>query len=327
MQSYTKHQLQFIKPAKTSKIEYVDKDILLISNSFDNGILQGECAPLPHLSSETIDDCIKALDSIKHYPTTNKELTDIAPSLPSALKFAFEGMLLENELGSRPINANPIKINGLIWMNGFDEMWNELEAKINAGFNCIKIKIGQHDFDAECRFLEKVRNQYGHNIQLRLDANGAFGIDDALIKLKDLSRFDIHSIEQPIEPGQWDAMEMVCKESRIPIGLDEELIDVEEVQQQKLIQKIKPDYLILKPSLHGGFRQCDNWIQHAVQHDIAWWATSALESNIGLHHIALWLSKYKISLPQGLGTGKLFKTNFERPFFYEQDLFKWKELN
>ncbi len=324
MKSCIKHQLQFIKPAKTSKIDYLDKHIVLISAAFEDQVIQGECAPLVHLSKEKIEECIAILNEMDRFPKNKKETTELTASFPSSLKFAFEGMQLERELHGKPLHKEPIKINGLIWMNGFDLMWDELVKKVEAGFDCIKVKIGQHDFDAECRFLEKVRKHYAKKIELRLDANGAFHLDDAIHKLKDLSRFGIHSIEQPIQPGQWDAMEMVCKESEIAIGLDEELIDIKADQQAKLMRKIKPQFIILKPTLHGGFAHCDQWIHHAQRNNTEWWATSSLESNIGLYHIALWLSKYKLSLPQGLGTGSLFKENFDRPFYYEKDQFCWK---
>jgi len=323
--TYKRHSLHFIKPAKTSKIDYIEKDILILSAHSQDGVLNGECAPLVHLSKENIDECENHLQSIHHFPTDEKEWYNLIEPLPSSLKFAFQGMRIEQTLKGQPLHDQPIKINGLIWMSSFDEMWAELEQKIGAGFSCIKIKIGQHDFDAECRFIEKVRKRYGSQIELRVDANGAFTLDDTLLKLKELNRFQLHSIEQPIAPGQWDAMEMICKDSPIAVGLDEELIGLPAIKQEKLLKKIEPQYLILKPSLHGGFIQCDEWIRLAQKRNTSWWATSALESNIGLNHIALWLSKYKLSLPQGLGTGSLFKENFNRPFYYQNDQFCWGE--
>lgn len=320
---YRKHTLDFIKPAKTSKIDYSQKDIIIVSVELGGTTYEGECAPLPHLSIETIDDCEKILKDLSFLPSSVKKAMEIIETFPSSLKLAFEGCFLQHQLNSKAIHAKPIKINGLIWMNGFDMMEKEVIQKVKAGFDCIKVKIGQHDFDAECRFLEKVRKQYADNIELRLDANGAFEIDEALEKLNELKRFNIHSIEQPIPANHWDAMEMLCQDSPIAIGLDEELIDVKMENKEKLIKKINPPYLILKPSLHGGFQSCDHWVSLAQKHDVQWWATSALESNIGLYHIALWLSKYHIKLPQGLGTGSLFKENFERPFHYEKNLFCW----
>lgn len=323
--AFHKKELHFIKPAKTSKVEYASKEILVLNLNIQGIDYEGECAPLPHLSSESITDCEATLKQLEFLPDDLKELKNLQ-YLPSSLLFAIEGILLESKLKRVPVNQNPIQINGLIWMNGFEAMEQELIQKVKAGFDCIKIKIGQHDFDAECRFLEKARKRYGNKIELRVDANGAFAIEDALLKLKDLNRFTIHSIEQPIAPGQWDALEMICKDSPIDVGLDEELIGLKTEQQGSLLKKIKPQYLILKPTLHGGFANCDSWINEAQKQNTEWWATSALESNIGLYHIALWLSKYKLGLPQGLGTGSLFKTNFERPFYYEKDRFCWRDL-
>ena len=308
MITYKKHKMQFVKPAKTSKIDYLEKEIIVLQDTETK--IFGECAPLPHLSKESIDDCWSFLEEnqreIQNLPVSNELLDNI----PSALKMAFEGMGIERKCAQFKSNF-PIKINGLVWMNGFDAMEEELHQKVIQGFDVIKVKIGQHDFDAECRFLEKVRQKYADKIELRLDANGAFTVDDALIKIKDLSRFNIHSLEQPIAVNQWEAMEMICMESPIDIALDEELIGVEATET--LFKNIKPHYLILKPTLHGGFSNCDRWIELCNKYDTPWWATSALESNIGLYQIALWVNQYEPKLPQGLGTGSLFKENFERP--------------
>jgi len=310
--------LQFLKPAKTSKLSYQDRKICLIHATINGFEVTGECAPLPHLSKETFEQCVHLVSEMETFPNSEK-----LRELPSALKFAFEGMQLEADMGKQPKIPEPIAINGLIWMNSFDEMWDELLKKTEAGFDCIKIKIGQHDFDQECFFLEKIRKRFRDTIELRLDANAAFENADALLKLKDLSRFGIHSIEQPIKQGQWETMEEICAKSAIAIALDEELIGIESNQQAALIKTIKPQFLVLKPTLHGGFKNCDAWIKEADKANIKWWATSALESNIGLFQIALWLSIYNIKLPQGLGTGKLFKTNFDRPFHYQTNNFVW----
>lgn len=301
---FKRHQLQFIKPAKTSKIEYLEKDILLIEQQFKGTSWQGEVAPLPHLSEESLEDCEYWLQE-----AINNNTLENLEEAPSSIRFALEGIEIEQKV--KPLKIDRIKINGLVWMNDFGFMRSEVKQKVNEGFECIKVKVGQHDFDAECRFLEEIRNEFGSKIELRLDANGAFAVEDALEKLKELKRFHIHSIEQPVAAGQWDAMEMICRESAIDIALDEELIGVKANPQ--LLKKIKPQYLIFKPTLHGGFKNCDAWISLCRKMEIPWWATSALESNIGLYHIALWVSQYQPKLPQGLGTGSLFKENFERP--------------
>lgn len=300
--------MQFIKPAKTSKIDYLEKEIIIVEDTSTK--IFGECAPLPHLSEETIEECWSFLKENHENIQDNPLSTELKERMPSSLKMAFEGIEIERK---KPlIKSSPtIKINGLVWMNGFEAMEEELHQKVDTGFDVIKIKVGQHDFDAECRFIEKVRKKYADKILLRLDANGAFKVDDALLKLKELQRFNIHSVEQPIAPKQWEAMEMICTDSPIDIALDEELIGLKATES--LLKNIKPQYLIFKPSLHGGFSNCDEWIKLCQKHETPWWATSALESNIGLYQIALWVSQYELKLPQGLGMGSLFKENFKRP--------------
>jgi L-alanine-DL-glutamate epimerase-like enolase superfamily enzyme len=191
-------------------------------------------------------------------------------------------------------------------------MYDEAIQKIQAGFNVIKIKVGALDFDEECRLLEKIRQQYSaFKITLRVDANGAFAPDDALEKLNDLKRFELHSIEQPISVGQWDWMQKISSESPIDIALDEELIGLNVYEEaDKMIKHIKPTYLILKPNLIGGLSLSDEWIRYAQRNNVGWWATSALESNVGLNAIAQWVNKYDNPLHQGLGTGSLFTNNF-----------------
>ncbi len=197
--SYQTKELHFIKPARTSKTAYLTRQIILIHLNIDGKTFTGECAPLPHLSTETIEQCETELSSLRNIGQQD-QLIALLPELPSSLRFAIEGALLEHKMSSRPSRNQAIKINGLVWMNQLEHMESELHKKVEQGFDCIKIKVGQHDFDAECRFLEKVRKQYGNRIQLRLDANGAFNTDEALLQLNELSRFDIHSLEQPIAP-------------------------------------------------------------------------------------------------------------------------------
>ncbi len=323
---YEKRTLQFIKPAKTSKQAYNDREIIIVSLIIDGHLYEGECAPLPHLSIETLTECAEIIQNIEYIPSNFKDREELLLTFPSALKFAIEGIFIEHALSNTKIKNDVFAINGLIWMNDFEQMWDELLAKVELGFDCIKVKIGQHDFDAECRFLEKIRLRYRDEIELRLDANGAFEIADAASKLKELQRFGIHSIEQPIAAGNWEAMQEICAKSKIPIALDEELIGIKRTEQTALLQKIKPQYLIFKPTLHGGFSTCDQWIKNAIKYDVKWWVTSALESNIGLYQIALWLSQYHNKLPQGLGTGSLFKENYERPLLIKGNQLKIKSM-
>jgi o-succinylbenzoate synthase len=209
----------------------------------------------------------------------------------------------------------PIPINGLIWMGSEAFMLSQLEQKLQKGFRCIKMKIGAIDFETEIGILKSIRNNFSpEEIELRVDANGAFTPGDAMDKLNQLAKFQLHSIEQPIKPKQWDAMAKLCEDTPLPIALDEELIGVFDVtDKEKMLQIIRPQYIILKPSLVGGFHGSKTWIALAEKQGIGWWVTSALESNIGLNAIAQWTYTLKPTMPQGLGTGSLYTNNIESP--------------
>ena len=195
------------------------------------------------------------------------------------------------------------------------EMQRQVKEKIELGFSCIKLKIGAIDFDAELDLLKSIRQEFdAKTIELRVDANGAFSSVDALRKLEALAKLNIHSIEQPIKAGQWQEMAQICANTPLPIALDEELIGINDLLQKTLLlETIRPQYIILKPSLHGGFAGSEEWIRLANSLHIDWWATSALESNIGLNAIAQWCATQKNEMPQGLGTGQLYTNNFESP--------------
>jgi L-alanine-DL-glutamate epimerase-like enolase superfamily enzyme len=194
-------------------------------------------------------------------------------------------------------------------------MLEEANKKVADGFSCIKFKVGAHDFDAECKMLENFRKHHlPSKVQIRLDANGAFEADDAKLKLKALSRFHIHSIEQPIAVNQYEVLEFICKSSEIPIALDEELIGkLPFGETEKWLKQISPSFLILKPTLLGGLNIANGWIQISDKLNINWWATSALESNIGLNAISQWAATKTLKLPQGLGTGLLYENNIPSP--------------
>lgn len=196
-----------------------------------------------------------------------------------------------------------------------------IEEKMQEGFECIKLKIGAIRFEEELELLRFIRQHYSSKeVQLRVDANGAFSPTDALEKLNKLAELDLHSIEQPIRAGQWEEMSRLCAESPLPIALDEELIGVNEPKKkQALLDTICPQYLVLKPSLHGGFSGGEEWINAAEKRDIDWWITSALESNIGLNAIAQWCATFNNTLPQGLGTGMLFTDNIDMPLEIRKD--------
>ncbi|PCJ66957.1 MAG: o-succinylbenzoate synthase [Bacteroidetes bacterium] len=321
--SIQKHVLEFVKPAKTSRNIFKTRTIYLITlfdiQSGKSGI--GEAAPLSLLSIDDVSDYEAILDHklLAFCEKGSIEEADLS-DYPS-IRFGIETALLSLEADEKgrmyqtnfTLGKSKILVNGLVWMNDTQTMYEEALEKIAAGFDVIKLKIGALDFDDECRMLEKIRKQYSaFKITLRVDANGAFKPDEAQEQLNELKRFEIHSIEQPIAPNQWDDMQRLCIESPVDIALDEELIGVDvHTQGGKLLRYIKPQYLILKPNLIGGVSIADEWIKLGHNQSINWWATSALESNIGLNAIAQWVSTYDNLLHQGLGTGALFLNNLE----------------
>ena len=241
------------------------------------------------------------------------------PSIQFGLEQAFLSLQSENKFQLFPSEfckgKESITINGLVWMGDQQFMKKQIQEKLNSGFSCIKMKIGAIDFDAEVALLKSIRKEFSSNeIELRVDANGAFKPKNALEKLKILSELDLHSIEQPIKQGQLQEMSLLCEKTPLPIALDEELIGVFSTQEkQQVIKMIKPQFIILKPSLVGGFGGSAEWIDIAKKNNVDWWITSALESNIGLNAIAQFTHTLKNKLPQGLGTGGLFTNNFESP--------------
>ncbi len=298
----------------------------------------GECGPLPFLSKELTPEFEAVLTEFVT-GIQNKRLSlpangwgDIGSMRDffnsnnidreySSITFALETALLDLvNGGTRLIFKNkfteqtPIPINGLVWMGGLDFMLQQVEIKIRDGFHCVKLKVGGLDFEKECDVLQYIRRKYFRdNIVIRLDANGAFKKDEALQKIQNLKRFQVHSIEQPIKPGLPE-MEELCRDSPIPIAFDEELIGIDKPEQKEaLLKKLKPHYIILKPTIHGGLTGCNEWIQLAKKNNIGWWMTSALESNIGLNAIAQFTSQYPIELPHGLGTGQIYTNNFPSP--------------
>jgi len=241
------------------------------------------------------------------------------PSIQFGLEMAFKSVESTDMFTLFPSEFTKgkasIPINGLIWMGSESFMKQQIKEKIETGFHCIKVKIGAIDFQKELELLKAIRKEYSvTDIELRVDANGAFSANNALEKLKQLSEFDLHSIEQPIKQGQVEVMARLCEQTPLPIALDEELIGVFSVtKKQELLQMIRPQYIILKPSLVGGFHGSDEWIQIAENMNIDWWITSALESNIGLNAIAQYTFTKQSNMYQGLGTGSLFTNNFSSP--------------
>ena len=323
--------LHFKQPAGTSRGVYTIRKIWLIHLSDGQREGVGECAPLPDLSCDAGPDYREALEKVcaefcrqGHNGDCPQCVLSMIPELrdyPSML-FGLETALLNLERGDRLFDTAfsrgeaGIPINGLVWMGSYEKMLQRMEQKLEMGFRCVKLKIGAIDFDKELDLVKRIRERFSfHEVELRLDANGAFPFEEALYKLELLSQYAIHSIEQPIKAGQWAYMAELCRESPLPIALDEELIGVNDPEMKRhMLNVIKPRYIILKPSLHGGMQGCREWISTAKEQGIGSWITSALESNIGLNAIAQFASDVygdAIRMPQGLGTGQLFTDNID----------------
>lgn len=323
--------LHFIQPAGTSRGVYTTRQSYYVTLSDDNvpGIVGiGECATLPDLSCDAMppkeyERILKGFcDDLCQSGKIDKEAMRPYPSMLFGLETAKRQ--LDNggriDLFNTPFGRGEegIIINGLIWMGTFDEMFQRLEAKLKAGFHCVKLKIGAIDFEKELRLIQHIRQHFSRKeVELRVDANGGFTPDNAMQRLEALAKYDIHSIEQPIRQHQWKEMARLCKNSPLPIALDEELIGVNDLtEKNSLLDTIQPQYIILKPSLHGGISGTKEWIKLAKERGIGSWITSALESNIGLNAIAqLTADIYgpHITMAQGLGTGQLFSDNIPMP--------------
>tara|TARA_R110000868_G_scaffold299242_3_gene559489 strand:- start:6157 stop:7194 length:1038 start_codon:yes stop_codon:yes gene_type:complete len=335
--TYQKHILNFKQPSGTSRGILKTKEtwFIRIQNNNREGI--GECGMFKGLSVDDRPDYEEKLQWVCNH--INLELSDLLqtlsefPSIQFGLEMALKSLEAENQFELFPSEFTKgnksIPINGLIWMGTERFMRQQIKDKIEAGFKCIKMKIGALNFQTEIELLKSIRKEFSSkDIELRVDANGAFSASEALEKLKIVSEFDLHSIEQPIKQGQIAEMSKLCKKTPLPIALDEELIGVFSIEnKQELLQIIKPQYIILKPSLVGGFQGSDAWMDLAEQHKIGWWITSALESNVGLNAIAQYTYTKQNKLPQGLGTGGLFTNNIESPLEVKNGLLHYNSNN
>jgi len=329
--------LHFRQPAGTSRGTYTERRSWFVEVQDGQRRGVGECAPLPDLSCDARPDYAVVLrrfcddvertgqidcETMRDYPsmlfgletamtcaasaTDSKDDSAAAADAPILFDTAFS----RGEAG--------IPINGLVWMGTYDEMLRRMEQKLADGFRCVKLKVGAIDFDRELDLVRRIRERFGpREVELRLDANGGFAYDEALYKLELLSQYAVHSIEQPIRQGRWADMAELCRDAPLPIALDEELIGVNDPDQKRqLLRIVKPAYIVLKPSLHGGMAGCREWIRLAREEGVGSWITSALESNVGLNAIAQFCcSVYgdDITMPQGLGTGQLFTDNIPMP--------------
>jgi o-succinylbenzoate synthase len=286
----------------------------------------GECGPLPGLSVDYVPDFERVLASSLNKLSatglpdrTEDVVRSVVPEGFPSVTFGMETALRDLAHGGRRliydngfVRGTPIPINGLVWMGDYDFMLDQVHSLVEKGFTCIKLKIGGLDFDRECELLKAIRGEFGSSaITLRLDANGAFDEATVADKLDRLAEFSIHSIEQPLKPGSEKTIDL-CRQSPIAIALDEELIGKENAKRE-LLERIRPAFIVLKPTLHGGLTHCADWINVAESLTIGWWITSALESNIGLNAISQFTAGYSTKIPQGLGTGSIYSDNFASP--------------
>lgn len=324
---YSRYLLHFKEDAGTSRGVLKEKETFFVKvwdESCPEVFGMGECALFRGLSAddrknyeEKLEEVCQRIEEVKM-----EELEEW-----SSIRFGVEMALQDLAMGGRQLyfpsafteGRQAIEINGLIWMGDKSTMLQRIQQKLEAGFHCIKLKIGAIDFEAELSLLQYIRERFScEKVELRVDTNGAFAPEEAMSKLEALAAFGLHSIEQPIRQGQWEEMAHLCRETPIPIALDEELIGVYGRKKKlELLEKVQPQYIILKPALCGGFSGAREWIELAEKRGIGWWVTSALESNIGLNALAQWVATLGNPMPQGLGTGQLYTNNLWSPLRQE----------
>ncbi len=329
--SFEPYTLHFKETAITSRSHMDVKETFIVKvwdEEVPDVVGMGECAIFRGLSAEDTPGYEDILGEACRNPS----------ALPpvSSIRFGFETAIadLRNGGTGRFVDngftrgETPLVINGLIWMGDKRTMKHRIRQKLDAGFRCVKLKIGGIDFNDELDLLGSVRDEFSvSDVELRVDANGAFTPANAMERLERLSELELHSIEQPIRQGQWEDMALLCSRSPVPIALDEELIGFRSDEEKKhLLDEIRPQYIILKPSLCGGFTEADKWIEIAGKRHIGWWATSALESNVGLGAIAQWVSRYSPAMPQGLGTGALYTNNFPSLLWLDGDKLYFQQI-
>lgn len=324
---YSRYLLHFKEDAGTSRGVLKEKETFFVKvwdESCPEVFGMGECALFRGLSADDRKNYEEKLEEVclRIEEVKMEELEEW-----SSIRFGVEMALQDLAMGGCQLyfpsafteGRQAIEINGLIWMGDKSTMLQRIQQKLEAGFHCIKLKIGAIDFEAELSLLQYIRERFScEKVELRVDANGAFAPEEAMSKLEALAAFGLHSIEQPIRQGQWEEMAHLCRETPIPIALDEELIGVYGRKKKlELLEKVQPQYIILKPALCGGFSGAREWIELAEKRGIGWWVTSALESNIGLNALAQWVATLGNPMPQGLGTGQLYTNNLWSPLRQE----------
>lgn len=336
---FKKHTLNFKRPSGTSRGVLNSKETYFLSLKTEDGVGVGECGLLRGLSVDDRPDYEAELAGVCENAEMGVSEADLYealkefPSIQFGVETAFRSLHSKNPFELFPSKFTSgeaaILINGLVWMGDKSFMKQQISEKLKEGFTCIKMKIGAIDFKTEMELLKSIRKEFSAaEVELRVDANGAFSPTEALEKLKMLSDLQLHSIEQPIKQGQWQEMARLCEETPLPIALDEELIGIfSEEEKNKLLDTVKPQFIILKPSLIGGFRGSDTWIKLAEKYGAGWWITSALESNIGLNAISQYTFTKNSKLPQGLGTGSLYTNNIESPLHVSKGRLKYNPKN
>jgi L-alanine-DL-glutamate epimerase-like enolase superfamily enzyme len=319
--SWERRDLVFLKAAKTSRNVMTERAVWYVRIEDDNGCVGvGECAPLAGLSVDDVGRIESQLDAIAANPVPFFEQPHEMLSDYPSIRFGLEvARLALDASGGDVIFASKftegedfIPINGLIWMGDQQTMATQVDQKLADGWGCIKLKIGALDFESELALIRHIREHGGSGVEIRVDANGAFGAESVFERLERLAEFGVHSIEQPVAPGNYKLLKEVCDKSPVPVALDEELIAVDAYEHAlELLELVRPAWFVLKPGLLGGFSVCDRIISLVEEHDIGWWVTSALESNVGLSAIAQWLYQRGYTGWQGLGTGQLFVNNVE----------------
>ncbi len=320
---FLKHTLQFKTPGGTSRGILKTKTSWFLILENDNQVGIGECSIIEGLNPEPTGVLDQTFQEIINKINNGVDADQIQLGNSPSVRFAIEMALLDLRSGGQRrlfdsdfVNHHAgIKINGLVWMGSRSYMQEQIKQKLDQGFDCIKLKVAAINFEEELDLIKSIRKEFdAKTIEIRVDANGGFTVKDALDKLKRLSDLDIHSIEQPIKPNQFEDMARLTEVSPLPIALDEEVIGLRNLENKlAIITQLQPQYVILKPSLVGGIKEANEWIEACEENGIGWWVTSALESNIGLNAIAQWTYTLHSKLPQGLGTGQLFTNNISSP--------------
>ena len=322
--SYISHPLVFVRPAGTSRGILEQKPCWFITLTSEEGITGiGEVSYIPGLSVEELEELEIKLDHVcKLISRGEMDPLQTLPSMPG-VQFALEMAIKDLETGGKRIlypsefteGQKGIPTNGLIWMGAKAFMISQIREKMRLGFKVLKLKVGSLNFAEELEMVRWIRSEFGPgDLKIRLDANGAWTLVEARDKMEQLASSGIHSIEQPLAPGQLNDMAQLCRDSIIPVALDEELIGISDpAERSALLERVRPPYIILKPGLLGGFSVAAHWIAQAAVYGTGWWVTSALESNIGLNAIAQWTFQLEATRHQGLGTGALYTNNIPSP--------------